>query len=324
MRRPDILTWNNHGSYLYYLSQAPHEFFVLAKRGRPPGYGGRTGCFPWGDNVHELPVEAARTREFDCILFQDAHHWEHDQFAFLTPAQRALPRIYLEHDPPRNHPTDTPHIVDDPEMLLVHVTSFNELMWDNRRTPTRVIEHGVLVPDAVRHLGALERGLVIGNHLARRGRRMGTDLFLQARSALPLDLVGVASETLQGMGEVPHAQLPAYAARYRFLFSPVRYASLELAVLEAMMVGMPVVALATTDMASAIDDGANGFINTRLARLVGCMRELLRSPSLARDLGQAARRRAQERFSIKRFSADWDAAFRYVTGNPGPDSAAWV
>jgi hypothetical protein len=320
MRRLKILTWHTHGSYLYYLSQAPHDFFVLSKPGRPPGYGGRAGHFPWGDNVHDLPVAAAHAQEFDCILFQDDHQWEEDQFVFLTAAQRALPRIYLEHDPPRAHPTDTPHLVDDPNVLLVHVTPFNELMWDNRRTPTRVIEHGVLVPDAVRYLGALERGLVISNHLGRRGRRMGPDLFLRARDQLPLDLVGMAAEELNGIGEVQHAGLPAFAARYRFLFSPIRYSSLGLAVIEAMMVGMPVVALATAEMATVIDDGANGFIDTRVERLFECMRELLRSPSLARDLGQAARRRAQERFSIERFSADWDAAFREVTGSAGGGS----
>jgi hypothetical protein len=321
MRRLKILTWHTHGSYLYYLSQAPHDFFVLSKPGRPPGYGGRAGHFPWGDNVHDLPVEAAHTQEFDCILFQDDHQWEEDQFVFLTAAQRALPRIYLEHDPPRAHPTDTPHLVDDPDVLLVHVTPFNDLMWDNRHTPTRVIEHGVLVPDSVRYLGVLERGLVVSNHLARRGRRMGPDLFLQARSKLPLDLVGMAAEELDGLGEIQHAQLPAFAARYRFVFSPIRYSSLGLSVIEAMMVGMPVVALATAEMATVIDDGANGFIDTRVDRLLDCMRDLLRSPSLARDLGQAARRRAQERFSIERFSADWDAAFRYVTGMPGAESA---
>jgi hypothetical protein len=43
----------------------------------------------------------------------------------------------------------------------------------------------------------------------------------------------------------------------------------------------------------------------------------VRSPSLARDLGQAARRHAQERFSIDRFSADWDAALRHVTSHAG-------
>lgn len=317
MRRLKVLTWHTHGSYLYYLSQAPHEFFVLSKPGRPPGYGGRCGHIPWGDNVHDLPLANVRGQEFDCILFQDDHQWEKDQYEFLTPAQRALPRIYLEHDPPRAHPTDTPHLVDDPNVLLVHVTPFNELMWDNGRTPTRVIEHGVLVPDGVRYRGELARGLVISNHLGRRGRRMGPDLFLRARAELPLDLVGMAAEELGGIGEIEHARLPAFAAHYRFLFSPIRYSSLGLSVIEAMMIGMPVVALATAEMATVIEDGANGYSDTRFERLGECMRELLRSPSLARDIGQAGRRRAQERFSIERFSADWDAALRYVTGHGG-------
>jgi hypothetical protein len=30
MRPLKILTWNTHGSYLYYLTQAPHEFHVLS------------------------------------------------------------------------------------------------------------------------------------------------------------------------------------------------------------------------------------------------------------------------------------------------------
>jgi glycosyltransferase involved in cell wall biosynthesis len=313
MRRLNVLTWHTHGSYLYYLSQAPHEFHVLSKPGRPPGYGGRCGSMPWGDNVHDLPVEAARTRQFDCILFQDDHQWEKDQYEFLDAGQRALPRIYLEHDPPRAHPTDTPHLVDDPGVLLVHVTRFNELMWDNGRSPTRVIEHGVLVPDGAAYHGDLERGLVVTNHLASRGRRMGPDLFLQARAQVPLDLVGMAAEELDGLGEVPHALLPAFMSRYRFLFSPIRYSSLGLAVIEAMMVGLPVVALATAEMATVVENGVSGYADTDVAVLHERMRELIRHPALARRLGEGARRRAQERFSIARFSADWDAALRHVT-----------
>jgi glycosyltransferase involved in cell wall biosynthesis len=313
MRRLNVLTWHTHGSYLYYLSQAPHEFHVLSKPGRPPGYGGRCGAIPWGSNVHDLPVEAARARQVDCILFQDDHQWEKDQYQYLSAAQRALPRVYLEHDPPRAHPTDTPHPVDDPGVLLVHVTRFNELMWDNGRTPTRVIEHGVLVPPGAAYHGDLERGLVVTNHLARRGRRMGPDLFVQARAQVPLDLVGMAAEELDGLGEVPHALLPAFMARYRFLFSPIRYSSLGLAVIEAMMVGLPIVALATAEMATVIENGVSGYTDTDVAVLHERMRELVRHPALARRLGEGARRRAQERFSIARFSADWDAAFRHVT-----------
>jgi hypothetical protein len=314
MRRLNVLTWHTHGSYLYYLSQAPHEFHVLSKSGRPPGYGGRCGSIPWGDNVHDLPAETARHGQFDCLLFQDDHQWEKDQYELLTPTQRALPRIYLEHDPPRAHPTDTPHLVDDPDVLLVHVTPFNALMWDSGCTPTRVIEHGVLIPGDVAYRGELDRGLVITNHLARRGRRMGADLFVEARAQVPLELVGMAAEELGGLGEVEHTRLPAFAAHYRFLFSPIRYSSLGLAVIEAMMAGMPVVALATAEVATVIENGVTGYADTNPATLVDRMRELIAHPALARQLGERARQRAYERFSIARFSADWDAALRHVTG----------
>ena len=326
MRRLNILTWHTHGSYLYYLSRAPHEFHVLAKPGRPPGYGGRCGPFPFGPNVHDLPVEQARERAFDCILFQEDQHWEKDQYEFLTPAQRALPRLYLEHDPPgftfaggggprpgMAWPTDTRHLVDDPGALLVHVTPYNALMWDSGRTPVRVIEHGVAIPAGLRYGGELERGLTITNHLARRGRRMGADLFAALRAELPLDLIGMDAHELGGLGEIDHPALPAFIARYRFLFSPVRYSSLSLSTLESMMVGLPVVALATTEMATVIEHGVSGFAVTDARQLLPCMLALLNDAGLARRLGEGARRTALERFSIDRFSADWDAALRYVT-----------
>ena len=326
MRRLNVLTWHTHGSYLYYLSHAPHDFHVLVKPGRPPGYGGRCGPFPFGPNVHDLPADQARTQTFDCILFQEDHHWERDQYELLTPAQRALPRIYLEHDPPGlppddsaadarrpQWPSDVRHPVDDPAVLLVHVTPFNDLMWDSGRTPTRVIEHGVAVPVGVRWRGDVERGLVITNHLARRGRRMGADLFARLRTTLPLDLVGMGATDLGGLGEVDHPQLPAFAAAYRFLFSPVRYSSLSLSVIEAMMTGMPVVALATAEMATVIEHGVSGFAVTDTRQLAAAMRALLGDAGLARSLGEAARLRARERFAIARFSADWNAALRAVT-----------
>jgi hypothetical protein len=326
MRRLNVLTWHTHGSYLYYLSHAPHDFHVLVKPGRPPGYGGRCGPFPFGPNVRDLPADQARAQAFDCILFQEDHHWERDQYELLTPAQRALPRIYLEHDPPSlppddivadarrpQWPTDVRHPVDDPAVLLVHVTPFNDLMWDSGRTPTRVIEHGVAVPDGVRWRGDVERGLVITNHLARRGRRMGADLFGRLRTTLPLDLVGMGATELGGLGEVDHPQLPAFAAAYRFLFSPVRYSSLSLSVIEAMTIGMPVVALATAEMATVIEHGVSGFAVTDTRQLAIAMRALLGDAGLARSLGEAAQLRARERCAIARFSADWDAALRAVT-----------
>jgi Glycosyl transferases group 1 len=313
MKRLRILTWHTHGSYLYYLTQSPHDFYVLSKPDRPAGYGGRHGHIPWGDNVIDMPVANVKDHEFDVILFQDDDQYLHDQYTYLSEAQRKLPKIYLEHDTPREHPTDMRHPVDDPHVLLVHVTPFNALMWDNGKSPVRIIEHGVMVPDQVRYSGELERGIVVINNIASRGRRLGGDVFFQAREEVPLDLVGMGAVNAGGLGEIEHAKLPAFVAQYRFFFNPIRYTSLGLAVIEAMMTGTPVVGLATTEMATVIDNGVSGYIDTDLRKLVMHMQHLLAEPLHARQLGEAARRSACERFHIGRFADDWDAAFRLVT-----------
>ncbi|HEX5420732.1 MAG TPA: glycosyltransferase family 1 protein, partial [Gammaproteobacteria bacterium] len=174
MSRPlNILTWHVHGSYLYYLAHIPHRLLVPVKPGRPQGYGGRLAGFDWPQNLVEVPAGEIANLDLDCILFQSHKNYAVDQHEILSAAQRRLPRIFLEHDPPRDHPTDTRHPVDDPNVLLVHVTAFNELMWDSGRTPTRVVEHGVTVPRGVRYSGELERGIVVVNGLEARGRRLG-------------------------------------------------------------------------------------------------------------------------------------------------------
>jgi glycosyltransferase involved in cell wall biosynthesis len=312
MRRLKILTWHTHGSYLLYLTQAPHDFYVLSKPGRPPGYGGRCGHLPWGPNVIDLPADEAKDRRFDCIVFQDDHQYLEDQHRYLSAAQRRLPKIYIEHDPPRRHPVDEEHIVTEPDTVVVHVTSFNRLMW-HTRAPTRVIEHGVLDPKP-RYTGELQRGIVVVNDIARRGRRLGFDVFQAVGRQVPLDLVGMGAKEAGGLGEVLHGELPAFMGRYRFFFNPIRYTSMGLGVIEAMMAGVPVVALATTEVPSVIRDGENGFIDTDPQRLVGRMRLLFANRKLASVLGQEARRSARERFAIERFVADWNSLFDEMVG----------
>ena len=309
-----ILTWHIHGSYLYYLTQVPHTFLLPVKEGWPTGYGGRRGNFSWGDNVVDVPAEVVRDQEFDCILFQSRQNWETDQYEILSEAQRRLPRLYLEHDPPRESPTETRHPVDDPDVLLVQVPHFNDLMWDNGRTPTRVIEHGVILPPGATYTGELERGIVVVNGLQQRGRRIGADVFARARAVVPLDLVGMQSEAVGGLGDVPHDTLAAFSGQYRFFFNPIRYTSLGLAVCEAMLLGLPVIGLATTEMATVIENGVSGYVDTNVDALSGHMQRLIAQPDEARHLGAGARRAAETRFGIGRFITDWQAAFRAVTG----------
>lgn len=324
MNRPHrVLTWHVHGSYLYYLSQARAEFYLPVKAGRPEGYGGRSGPFPWPPNVHEVPASQVRNLDFDCVLYQSRRNYEIDQYELLSPAQRALPRIFLEHDPPRDEPAGTRHVVDDPNVLLVHVTAFNELMWDSGRTPTYIIEHGVFDPGLV-YRGDLDRGITVVNNIRSRGRRLGSDVFDRIALRLPVDLVGIGAAEAGGLGEVPHGQLPAFIGRYRFFFNPIRYTSLGLAVCEAMTAGLPIIGLATTEMVTVVRNGESGYLDTRLDRLVEVMRTLLEDPAEARRLGECARRDALERFNIQRFARDWEDAFTRVIGRSPPVLAGAV
>lgn len=321
MRPLRILTWHIHGNYLYYLVHSHQEFYLPIQPGSPQGYAGRSPGFPWPANVHEVPIEQIPQLELDCILFQSRQNFEVDQYRILSPSQQRLPKIYLEHDPPRDHPTDTQHWVDDPNMLLVHVTSFNQLMWNSGRTPTRVIEHGVPRPEA-NYTGELDRGLVIVNNLRSRGRRLGADVFEQVRAEIPLDLIGMNSDQMGGLGEISHDDLAAFSAQYRFFFNPIRYTSLGLAVCEAMMLGMPILGLATTELVTVVQNEVTGYVDTDLDCLIQVMQELLEDPAEAYLWGSAARRYAQERFSLDRFVRDWDAAFTYVAG-PALTSGGW-
>ncbi|RIJ05151.1 glycosyltransferase family 1 protein [Achromobacter sp. K91] len=307
VRRLRILTWHVHGNYLYALGHVPHDFIVPELPGGPPGYGVLGQRIPWTDNVAQVPAADLRSLRFDCVLYQSRQNLE-DARLLLSDQQRALPCVYLEHNPPEPHPTDTPHPFTHDRGLIVHVTPFNAAMWDNGSMPVRVVEHGVPPPGAS-YDGSQERGIAVINHLARRGRRLGRDIFESIRAHTPLDLIGMGSEELGGLGELPNMEVASCLACHRYFFSPIRYASLGLSLVEAMLCGVPVVGYAATELPTVIRNGENGYVDTRQDRLVEVARQLLREPGLARSWGAAGRQTALERFGMERFVRDWMNVF---------------
>jgi hypothetical protein len=261
--------------------------------------------------VHEVPAEHVRDLDLDLVIYQTPRQYFEDRYEILSPRQQHLPAIYLEHNTPKPYAERTPHPVDDRNTLLVHVTHYNRLMWDNRQTPNIVIEHSVCIDPTARYEGELARGITVVNGPHKRPRISGFDLFLDARDrhGIPLDLAGMETEAFGGFGDIPYRHLHHRMARYRFYFSPMRYTSLPLALVEALTVGMPVVALATTEVPGVLRDGEHGFVSCDFDYLLERMRELLMQPQLARELGQNARRLAEQRFGLQRFIEQWDQAF---------------
>lgn len=314
-RKLRILTWHVHGNYLYGLTQVPHEFVIPVYDDGRPGYGRLGNKIPWGENVKEIPAEEIAKEDFDCVIYQSQSGFQDDAPRLLTPSQRALPSIYIEHDPPRPYPVDTEHWFRHDRGILVHVTHYNALNWDAAGMPTRVIEHGVPVDPLVHYTGERPGGITVINGLAKRGRRMGADLFEWSRRQVPLDLIGMQSEALGGLGEVGNLEVAATMARYRFFYTPIRYTSLGLALVEAMLIGMPVVGVAATELPTVIVNGVNGFVHTDKHQIVDVMRQLIDEPELARQWGEAGRQTAMKRFAMERFVCDWLELIDEVTGN---------
>lgn len=308
-KRPlTVLTWHIHGSYLNYLAHSGHEFVVPVLPGRPPRYAGRPLDATWPENVREVPAEKLVEMHFDAILYQHHDNWTEDRALWLSEKQLdRIPQAFLEHDPPREHPTDTAHVVHDPRVPVVHVTHFNELMWNCRQSPTRVIEHGVTVPDDAQWNGGEPAGIAVVNNIVSRGRRLGPDVLDQMRQRVPVDLIGMGSHLADGAGEVPHHAVPYTVGGYRFFFNPIRYTSLGLAVLEAMMVGTPVLGLATTEMAVAVTNGVNGYVHTDVGAVADFAECLIEDRGFAAQLSQGAREYAREHHGIERFAREWDA-----------------
>jgi glycosyltransferase involved in cell wall biosynthesis len=317
-----IFTWHIHGSYLFYLSKNRFfEILIPVDDRRTTGYIGRGTTFPFGDNVKEIHVRDIPHQNFDCILFQTPSNYLVDQYRIFSEEQQGLPKIYLEHDPPQQVPTDTKHVVQDPNVTVVHVTHFNRLMWDNGPAITKVIDHGIDIPD-LRYTGELQRGVVVINNLDERGRRLGLDVFEKVRKSIPLDLIGMGAEKLGGNGEILHPQLPDYVRRYRFFFNPIRYTSLGLAVLEAMMLGVPVVGLATTELVTVIENQKSGIIHTDIDYLIREMNSLLADPDKATRIGAEGKMVAEGRFNIERFSRDWFETVQQVVNKKMIEVAA--
>jgi glycosyltransferase involved in cell wall biosynthesis len=313
-----ILLWHVHGAWTTAFVHGPHEYVVPVLPDRGPDGVGVARTYDWPASVVELPPEALREERFDAVLVQRSHELERlcEEWTGRRPG-RDLPAIYVEHNSPQGRIADMRHpAADRDDLVLVHVTHFNALFWDAGATPSTVIEHGIVDPGE-RYTGELARAAVVINEARRRWRVTGTDLLDRFARALPLDLFGMkadeAGTAARFAGDLSHGELHEAMARRRVYLHPIRWTSLGLSLLEAMHLGMPVVALDTTEVREAVPEAA-GVVSNRMDVLEAALRRLGSDPDEARERGAAARRFVLERYGLERFLADWDGVLARVTG----------
>ncbi|AMW08382.1 glycosyl transferase [Streptomyces qaidamensis] len=312
----NILLWHVHGSWTTAFVQGPHTYLVPVTPGRGPDGLGRARTFTWPASVREVTPEELRDTQVDLVLLQRPHESAlAERWLGGRRPGRDVPAVYLEHNAPDGDVPDTRHpCAGRDDLTLVHVTHFNRLFWDCGTTRTEVIEHGIVDPGH-RYSGRLARAAVVVNEPVRRARYTGTDLLPVLAEAVPLDVFGMGTEGLAGhlalpadrcrTADLPQSELHTALAERRMYLHPVRWTSLGLSLLEAMHLGLPVLALATTEAVEAVPPNA-GTLTTRPDVLARAARRYLHEPEAAAADGARARQAALERYGLKRFLADWE------------------
>jgi glycosyltransferase involved in cell wall biosynthesis len=314
-----VLLWHVHGSWTTAFVQGQHTYIVPAVPDRGPDGRGRARTYTWPDSAVERTPEQLRDEDVDAVLLQRPHEEGLAARWLGRVPGRDVPAIYVEHNAPQGRVNEMRHpMADREDVLLTHVTHFNALFWDSGGTRVRVVEHGIRDPGH-RYTGELPRAAAVINEPVRRARVTGTDLLQRFAAAGPVDLFGMGSDELGG-SDLAQAELHEAMARRRVYLHPVRWTSLGLSLIEAMHLGMPVVALATTEVVEAVPPEA-GVVSTRVEVLRDALRQLIADPLQARRMGTGARAVALRRFGLSRFLRDWDAVLREACAMPAHVSA---
>jgi glycosyltransferase involved in cell wall biosynthesis len=308
-----ILLWHVHGSWTTSFVQGRHEYLLPVTPDRGPDGRGRARTWEWPEQAVEVTRRAAADAEVDVVILQRPEELETMAAQWLGGRRpgRDVPAVYLEHNSPQGRIADMRHpAAGRPDLRIAHVTHFNDLFWDAGSTPTAVIEHGIVDPGPG-YTGELPSAAVVINEPQRRGRVTGTDLLPRLNGDVPLDLFGIGAAPLGGVENLPQADLHREMARRRVYLHPIRWTSLGLALLEAMHLAMPVVAVAATEVVDAVPESA-GVVSTDVDVLRAALREYVADPDAARAAGLEARQAALRRYGLGRFLADWDRLLEEV------------
>ena len=312
-----ILIWHDHGSWTNNFVQGGHDYVLPLVPDRGPDGRGRAATWEWPPNVREVPLERLADEEVDIAIVQRPRHVELIA-EHLGPigGRRMPPIVWLEHNAPQGRINEMRHPAAGCQhvAMVVHVTHANALLWDTGAVPTTVIRHGIVDPGQ-QWSGAEQSTAVVVNEPVRRARVAGTDLLPRFGAVAPVHVYGMAVTPLDELfgspswlhthEDLPQPEMHAQLATHRCYVHPFRWTSLGLSLLEAMAIGMPVVALAMTEAPAAIGERA-GVVSNDIDELTSAVRQLMHDRDWAEELGAAARSRVLCRYGLDEFLEGWN------------------
>jgi len=192
-----------------------------------------------------------------------------------------------------------------PNLRLVFIS---ETKRDDWGLAGAVITPGIDPAEYGGYRGEVPRALRVGNHLRERDLMLGYSHQEAMLQGLPSTVLGMNPAIPGSRVSSSFDDLREHYRSHRlFLNTTVdgREDGYNLAMLEAMATGMPVVS--TANATSPISDGENGYISADFDELHERVRELLSDREKARQLGEKSRQTVRDQFPIDRFVENWRA-----------------
>jgi len=313
-----ILTVNWHTAYLYNLSKIGHRWSVLnqwvdCNRPLPANFESidwatARNRFSKFDVAigHSIWLDVARFLPY-CLRYRKPYiqviHGRRCRGGFSRSRLRKLvKRIYSS--------LVLRSLVKLGLMRIVFISNYASSDWGLDAT---IIKPGISLAEMGPYEGAEPSLLVVGNMLHRE--HFAFDHLMQIRNQVPVKIVGENPRIPDAGPSRDWDELRSLYCKYRAYLNLTREPEdgHNLAVLEAMASGMPVISL--KHPSTPIRNGENGFLVESITEAVARAKQLIADRELARRLGKCARETVEREFSKTAFQTRWNELLARSTGS---------
>ncbi len=310
-----ILTFNWHEAYIHLLAKTGYAFDVVEKS--------KAGVYGWIRAIRPVPDNCRLIPETEALAGLGAGLYDrviaHNPGDLLFLKGVDIPKVLIFHNKLSTEIALAGDPVDRVEYLgqlsrlfseagnpaLVFVSAAKRDDWG---LDGRIIPPGIDPADYHGFSGERPKILRIGNGLKERDVMLGYSVQERLTRGLPSTILGLNPR-------IAHARLPRDWDEYRGLLRSHRVylnTTLEpyedgynLAMLEAMATGMPVVS--TPNSTSPLENGVTGYVSQDEGELRDALETLLKDRPRAVSTGRRARESVIERFPIGEFVERWRA-----------------
>jgi len=312
MKKLKILTFNWHEGYIYLLAKTGYEFDVV-KRWK----GGRFG---WIEEFRPVPPNCNLITEEEAVNKLDKGYYDrvicHNLQDFILVSESPIPKVLLHHNNisieagvfEKNKQEELRRKLNDiyrgtKNLTLLFVSEAKKKDWG---LDGEIIPPGIDPSEHGGYTGVIQRVLRVGNGLKERDIMLGYSVQERLVDGFPSTVLGLNPAIRDSILPKDWDDLKRHMMCHRLYLNTTLYPyedGYNLAMLEAMATGMPVVSI--ENPTSPLEDGVNGFISFDENYLREKIEELFRNKKLAQVMGEKARETVFSRFPIDNFIRNW-------------------